>query len=132
MKQNHTGIIALMTVLLMGAILLLVTIGISLRSRISGNMTIDQQLSAESMRLATSCMEYALLQLSTDTDYAGDETLTVGTESCIIEPVETPADQMRTVKTSGTVDGFVQRIKVEITDVRSPMVIGSWEKVGSF
>lgn len=132
MKQVHSGIIALMTVLIIGAILLVITSGIALRSRISGNMTLDQQLSTTALSLATSCVEYALIKLSDNENYTGNESVTIGSQPCIIQPIETPEGAARTLKTSGAVNGFTRRLQVEIGNVNPPITITSWSEVDSF
>ncbi len=131
MNYHHSGIIALSTVLVIGAIVLVMGIGISLRSVINGNMENDTYRSTTALSLANTCMEYALLSLANNAAYAGNETLTRDGQSCIIQSVVNTGGVTRTVTTSATVNGYTRRIQVLVANVAPPLQISSWQEISS-
>jgi len=132
MKQTHTGMIALTTVLIIGALLLVMGIGIATRTMIAQNITLDQEQSTQALSLATSCAEYALVKLSESHMYTGNETVFFGTESCILLPIEIPDPLGRTIKAQASYQGYTKRVLVQITSIHPPLEIGSWQEVSSF
>lgn len=134
--MNHIhekGIIALITTLVVGAVVLVVAISISTRSIGEINMSLDEEQSNQALVLATSCMEVALSKLSNNTTYTGNETITIGTKSCIINTIESPTSSTRVIKTSGTFGGYTRRLSVAVANVTIfPIQVTSWQEVSSF
>ncbi len=131
MTTHQSGMIALVTVLVVGAIVLVVGVGIATRSMIEGNMSADTEQSNEALSLATSCMETALFTLSNNAAYAGNETVSIGSQSCIIQPVANLGGNLRTVKTSATVNGHTRRLQVDVSNVNPPLHISAWQEISS-
>ncbi|MBP9821741.1 MAG: hypothetical protein KBC98_02575 [Candidatus Pacebacteria bacterium] len=129
MKQQP-GIIALITVLITGAIVLIIGLGMAERSMLELNTSLDEELSHQALTAATSCMERALLSLAGNASYAGNETLSVGTNTCSIATITT-SGITRTVKTSSTVQGYTRRLQVTVSNVNPPLQVSSWQEVSS-
>jgi len=130
--KNQNGFIALISVLIVGAVVLVVSIGISLRSVDESNMSLDEQESHRALALANLCAEQALMKLESSLNYNGNESIIVGDESCDILTIGGAGNLTRTVKTSSVVSGYTRRIKVEVSRISPIMQISSWESVGSF
>jgi len=130
--KNQKGFIALISVLIVGAVVLVVSIGVSLRSVGESNMSLGEQESHRALALANLCAEQALMKLESSLNYGGNESIIIGDESCDILTVGGAGNLARTVKTLSAVSGYTRRIKVEVSRISPTMQISSWESVGSF
>ena len=126
------GFIALITVLIISAVVLLVAVSASLLGISESDMGLKQSLSSRAFYLANLCAEDALVKLKQDLGYSGNETLDIDGDSCTILPIEGNGNIDRTVKTKGEVLGQVRKIKVEIDRVNPQMQIRSWLETTEF
>lgn len=129
--KHEQGIIALITVLIAGAIVLLIGLGMTVRSIIESDTSLDEELSHRAFVAATSCMESALLSLADGASYGGNETLTVGTDTCTIAAIIASGDT-RTIHTSSIVSGYTRRLSVTVSNVNPPLQVSSWQEVSDF
>ncbi len=130
MNKNNPGIIAIMTVLVIGAIILAVSIGAATRTRIETKTNESEEGTNRAMTAATSCMESALARLSDNSTYTGNQSLSVGVDTCSIATITT-SGITRTVKTSSTVNGHTRRLQVTVSNVNPPLQVSSWQEVSS-
>jgi len=87
-------------------------------------------LSASTSRqAAAACMEAALDKIGRDADYEGNESLTVGSSTCMIFSVVSSTTW--TLRTEATIVNEVSRQEVILSDL-SPVTILSWSEVASF
>ena len=128
MIYQKKGIIALITILVAGAIILTTGLGMTIRSIIESDTTLDEEMSHQSLVMATNCMEQALLSLADNSAYTGNETIPIGTNTCAIATITANGDT-RIVKTSSTVGGYVRRLSVTVSNVNPPLQINSWQEV---
>ena len=126
------GYIALISVLIISAVLLLIVLGISQSSIGQSTMVIQRNQDSEVYCLAQACAEEALMKLKEDLEYQGEETLNIGGKSCTILTIEGSGNKDRVVKTSSLVDNQVKRIKIEIDRVNPNCRIKSWQEVANF
>ena len=131
-KNNQEGFIALISILIIGAIMLAISIGLSLRSIGETNMSLAEQESHRALALANLCAEQALMKLESTLDYAGGEPITIGSESCDILTISGSGNFNRTVKTQSAVSGYTKKVRVEVSQISPTMQITSWEEVGDF
>lgn len=132
MKQEQ-GFIALVSILIVGALVLVVSIGVSLRAIGETQMSLGQEFGNRARVLADACAEYALMQLKNNLQYSGNETILLDeTDSCDILPVEGSGNENRTVKTQATSTGFMRKIHIEIARVNPTTQITLWEEVADF
>jgi hypothetical protein len=129
MKTNQ-GMIALTAVLIAGAIVLAVSIGIATRTMIETHISGGEERTNLALVSATSCMENALAKLSDNPSYSGNETISVGSNTCTIATI-TANGITRTVKTSSTVGGHTRRLQVTVSSVNPPLQVSSWQEVDS-
>lgn len=129
---NKTAYIALNTILIVSAIILLISIGANLAGISESNMGLIKYQSSQSYYLAQACAEYTLKELSDGAGYAGNETLNIDGGSCYIYPPEGTGNQNRIVKVSGTLDNLTRKLKINISRINPEMEIISWEEVTSF
>ena len=133
MMRNQKGFIALISVLIIGAVVLVISIGLSLRSIGETNMALNEESSNRAASLSDACAENALLKLKTNLSYTGGETVTVQSGlTCQILTISGSGNINRTIQTQSTVSGYTSKTQVIVTQVRPNTVISSWEKVSDF
>jgi hypothetical protein len=91
--KKNTGFIALMSAIIISAILLLITINLS-KNSFSGRLNIlDSEYKERSVALAEACVDTALLKLANNSAYTGNQTITVsGGDTCIIKNINPTTD----------------------------------------
>jgi len=129
---NNSGFIALTTVLVMSAVILVISTGISLRSVDGIKMSLGQKHSYTASSLAYLCAENALIKLKSTTNYSGNETITLDGETCDILSIDGTGYSTRTVKTQSTVSGYTKKLKIVVAEVDPIMQITSWDEVTDF
>ena len=149
LKDNRSGYIVLMAIIVIGAVafvssLLILTIS----AESSQNSAIIQQ-SNQAKALANACAEYALDALHQNSAYSGNETLTLGVGNCVLAPINLVAD-LATIQSIGTVQNTIRKVEViaqvtvttEETDPEAEppaepistitVQLQSWQEVGDF
>ena len=138
MKTHHTqlnaeprqeGFIAMVSVLIIGALVLMLSVGASMRGVGDISMSIAQQHSARALSLSNTCAETALMKLKNTLRYQGNESILFGGESCMIYPVEGTGNLNRIVKTSSTVSGHTKKVIVTVSRISPVMQIALWREV---
>lgn len=132
MIRNQQGFIALISVLIIGAVVLVISIGLSLRSVGETNMALSEQESHRALALANLCAEQALMKLESVLNYAGNESIIVGSESCTIRPVTGSGNLNRTVETQSTVSGYTKKVRVVVSRISPTIQITSWGEIADF
>jgi hypothetical protein len=124
--------IALTTILIMGALMLSVGIGVTLRSISEGDMSSGEELSARAGALSEACAEAAVLRLKNNLSYSGNEAIMVqGSDTCDILAAEGVGNANRVIKTQSTAGGYTRKIRVALSSV-TPLQIAEWRFVGDF
>ena len=132
MNRNQQGFIALISVLIIGAVVLVISIGLSLRSVGETDMSLGEQESHRALALANLCAEQALMKLESVLNYAGNESIIIGSESCTIRPVSWSGNLNRTVETQSTVSGYTKKVQAVVSRISPTMQVTSWQEVSDF
>ncbi|MFH1956382.1 MAG: hypothetical protein ABIJ28_01930 [Patescibacteria group bacterium] len=128
----NKGYIALISVLIIQALILAIIIGIFLRSNTEIKLALGEQLSGKSRALAEACAEYALQQLKNNSNYSGNESIIIdGNDSCDILPIETSGSD-KIVKTQSAVSGYTRKIKINVIQINPEMFTSYWNEVPDF
>jgi len=127
--SRQEGFIALVSVLIIGALVLMLSLGASMRGVGDIGMSIAQQHSARALSLANTCAETALMKLKNTLRYQGNESILIGGESCMIYPILGAGNLNRTVKTSSTVSGYTKKVLVTVSRISPEMHIALWREV---
>lgn len=131
--KSKYGYITLSTILILSAIAVIVvttTLTLSLDTT-STLTTIQSNRNAKAM--ANSCAEIALDRLKSNPDtYAGNETITIGSNSCIIQPISGSGLSNRIIQAESTVNGATIRLEVFVNTVNPLTDIEYWEEVSNF
>lgn len=131
-EQTRSAYIALISVLIIGAVILVISIGVASRSISETQMSFSEQQSHKALALANLCAEHALLKLGKSLDYTGGELITVDEESCDVLAVQGSGSANRTIKAQSIVSGYIKKVKVEVLEVLPVIQIASWEEVADF
>ena len=129
---DHNGFVALISILIISAVVLVISLGLLNRSYEETTMGFGEQESHRALALANLCAELALIKLESILNYAGSESIIEGGESCDILPIEGVGNFNRTVKTRRTVSKYSKKVKIEITRISPELNIASWEEVADF
>lgn len=126
------GYIALISVLIISAVLLLIALGASQFSLGQSTMAIQRNQSLKSYYLAQACAEEALMRLKEDLGYRGEEVLNINGASCQILRIEGSGNKDRIIKTLSNAHNQTKKIKIEIERVNPEIEIKSWQEVADF
>ena len=130
--KDQRGFIALISVLIISAVVLTIGISVSLRSIGEMKMSFDKQESRRALALAGLCAEQALMKLESVFNYAGNESITIDGESCDILPIGGSGITNRTISAQSTVSNYTKKIKIEVTQISPVLEIASWQEVANF
>jgi len=130
--KYREGYIALLSVLIISAVMVIFLVGGLFRSTGVANMRIKEEAAARAHAAATACAEHALLELLQSTDYQGDEMLSVGEETCQVLFTAGFGNTNRKIFTRSTVLGAVWKIEIHIDTVQPDISIDSWHDVLAF
>jgi len=131
-EKKNNGFIALISVVIIEALILLISIGVSLRSITESNITLDEQASNRALSLSNACAEIALMKVESVLNYNGNETIMIEGDSCEIMPLEGSGNTNRIIKTKSTIIDHTRKVKIEISQISPIMQITSWKEVADF
>ncbi len=133
LKKNNNGYIALFSVLIIGALLLLLTLGFSSRTLSVRESTLAQELAVRAQLLAHGCVEIAINKLKNDLNYSGNETIIVdGSDTCMIVGIGGSGNTDRTIYAQAIAGAYVQKVQVSVSSLRPRPTITRWESVADF
>ena len=132
MPKFSAGFIGLVSVLIVSAVVLVLSLGLLSRSYEETVMGFGEQESHRALGLANLCAELALIRLQSILNYAGGESIIEDGESCDILAVGGAGNLNRTIKTQSVVSQYHKKVKVEITLISPVLNIASWEEVPDF
>lgn len=129
-KQSEGGYIALISVLIAGALMLLVGVGSSLRGIDTLSAVSGEESSLRALFLGDACAEEAIMRLKGDLAYGGNETIIVGGgETCRILPLSGAGNIDRVITAQGVVNNYVRNVRVDIAQVNPSIMIRTWASV---
>ena len=127
MNTNHDqGFIALITAILISALLLGITLAQSRAAFYYRAQLLESEQKAQSRALAESCVHEAILRLTLDNSYAGNEEIQIAQQRCTIRPIE-PTPNGLIIKTDSSVENASTDLTVEVTS--TDFAIISWQEV---
>lgn len=130
-KNYQKGYIALITVLVTGAVGVAITTSLLLLGLGSSRTSFALEQSTQAKALANACSEEALQQIRDSTPFTGTGSLTLGQGSCTYT-VTNDGGQNRTITASGTVGTIVRKVKVIIDKITPSINVTSWQEVADF
>lgn len=130
--QDEDGLIALISVLIFGALAAVIAIGLASRSVDEAKISFSRESGTGARFLADAAAEEAIKKIKENGGYRGNENPVFPSGNCQILPV-TVAGSVYTVQTSCNLDGFTQKIMVVLTRAaNSAITIHSWRNISDF
>lgn len=127
-KEKSRGFIALISVIIISAILMIVASTLSFKGFFGRFNALDFEFKEISTALAEACAEDALLKLTTNQSYSGNETLDIGKNSCFTGAVS--GGQIKDFKTKGVYQNSHTNVSVSFNT--SNFSIVSWIETPNF
>jgi len=127
--HGERGFVALMSVIIIGAVLLAVVIGASLTGFYSRYNVLDFELKERSASTADACADQALLELANDATYAGGTTLSLNSlDKCSIGPMSGTAEKSFQIQATSS-DAVTN---LAITARAADLTIISWREIPNY
>ncbi len=128
-RYNQSGIMLLIPTIVISAVLILIVTTNALISIDQSKTALHEQKTLEAFIAADSCLELALLNLSSDSGYSG-ESLTIDQASCTISV--SGSDDTRTIDISTTLDAplYVRELQAQVS-LSPSFTITSWQEVNN-
>ncbi|MBI5356237.1 hypothetical protein HZB78_01330 [Candidatus Collierbacteria bacterium] len=130
-KTHQKGYIALITVLVTGAVGAAIAVSLLLLGLGFGRTSFSLEQSNQAKALANACGEEALRQIRDSTPFTGTGNLTIGQGTCSYT-VTSGGGQNRTITSTGTIGTIVRKIKITIDKISPSINITSWQEVADF
>ena len=127
-SDRSKGYIALITVLVTGAVGAAITVSLILLGLGSSRTSFSLEQSNQAKALANACAEEALQQIRDSTAFTGTGSLTLGQGTCGYTVVNDGGEN-RTVTASATVGTVVRKIKIIVNAINPAINITSWQEV---
>lgn len=125
---EQRGYVALMAVLIIGAVALAISLVLLTTGADSQRTSLVAQQSKQARSLAVACAEEALQVVHDNIAYTGTSNLSLGQGSCTYTVTVTAATT-RTIVVSGTVGNVVRKIQAYVTIGSSSISVTSWQEV---
>lgn len=130
MIRPRGGYIALISMLILTAFILIIATTVALTSFLAQSAASGSYYKEVSHALAESCVQKALLSLAGNSDYAGGETVTVaGSDTCRILSVSTSGPS-KVIQAQGSFQNAVTNMRVTV--LASDLSITGWEEPSQF
>lgn len=127
-QRSLDGYIALITVIVVGAVVVAVGISLLLLGLSAGRTGFAVEQSTKARSLANACAENALQLIHDSVPYTGTLNLSLDDGSCS-STVTAGVGQSRTIVVTGTVVTVVRKINISITQIIPTIVVSSWLEV---
>lgn len=129
--RNQQGYIALITILIISALVLLLGISANLLAISESDMGLGKNQASGAYYLANTCAEEALQQIRDSVPFEGSGNLSVGNGICSYTVTRLVA-QERTIIASGTVGTITRRLSIALDKINPDINITSWQEVADF
>lgn len=128
--QNQQGYVALLSVLVLGAVATAVAIALLVVGADSQREALVTQQSIQARGLVDACAEEALQQIHDNAAFTGTNTISLGQGVCSYTVANT-GPSTRTITANSNVGGVVRKVAVYVTIGSSTISVTSWQEVSS-
>lgn len=125
------GYIALTSILIISAIVLLIALSAGLLSISELNMGLEKNQSAEAYYLASACAEQGLQEIRNSDSFTGPGNLSLENGDCSYDVSQTGGEN-RTIEALGIVNNIIRKIKISLDTINPNINITSWQDVPDF
>ncbi len=126
--RNARGYITLMSVLVLGAVGVALTISLILLGLGASRTSFALEQSNQAKALANACAEEGLMRIRESTSFTGSGNLALGSGNCVYT-VTNQGGQNRTVSSTGTVGTLVRKVRILVTAITPAITLASWQEV---
>jgi hypothetical protein len=126
--NDRRGYVLLVSVMIIGFMLIGLAIAATRTLVTDHAATIVIEHEDDARALAEGCADQALLKLRDNVNYTGNETVTIGSQTCTIHTILTSPSR---IQTEATVNGQPYRLQVTLSSL-SPLTISAWQRQTSF
>lgn len=130
LKNIKRGYVALMSVILMGALGIAVMVSVISQGVTSSKTELSLQQSGQARILATACIEEALQIILETATTSSTANLTIGAGNCTYS-INKPAASV-IINSTGNFGTLVKRIQVILSTSSPSIVLSSWQDVSDF
>jgi len=126
-KINNKGYVLLMSVLILGAVGVAITVSLLLFGTGTLSSLNCWQQSIQARMVADGCAEEALQQIRDNSSYSGTFTIPIGSGSCTYTVNNLGGDN-RSISAGGSVGIAVRRVSITIDQLNPQLNITSWQE----
>lgn len=126
--RNARGYITLMSVLVLGAVGVALTISLILLGLGASRTGFAVEQSNQAKAIVNACSEEGLMRIRESTSFTGSGNLTLGSGNCVYT-VTSQGGQNRTVSSTGTVGTLVRKVRILVTAITPAITLASWQEV---
>lgn len=123
--RSHPGAMLLITVLIVGAVVLMISLGVTLRSIGELSMGLAENRSQETLAIADGCLQETLLRLARNGAYAGGA-MTVGGGNCTM--TVTTAGLQQTIAVTATLGRWTRKLQAQVNVAGGRVVLLEWKQ----
>lgn len=120
-KQKNSGFIALMSSIIISAMLILIVMNMSLTGFYTRTNILDSENKERSSALADACLDIALLGFVQNSSYSGNVNTIVGENTCFIGPVTTSGPQ-KIFKIKAIIANYYTNLKITVNSTNFSIV----------
>lgn len=128
--SDKKGYIALTSAIFISVMVLVIVFVISMGSFLARINVSSTSYKEESLSLAKACVQEALLKLSINNSYSGNETISVGSDTCKVVSVVASGTAQKIISTQAQFNSSFTNLKITI-DSSALSVVG-WEELPRF
>lgn len=127
---QEKGLIALITVLIISAVILLIILSTNLLGIDVAQIGLKKYKSSQAIYLANACAEEALFQLLQDFDNISGGKLTINGETCSFSiNLAQHTTRTRTILAQSQVENFVKKLNIYVLKYGERLKIIDWQEV---
>ncbi len=129
-NKKEQGFISLISVLIVGAVGLTITISLISQGISSSKISFSLEKYKKAMTLAEICVEEGLLRVRNDKGFLGEESFSFDEGNCSYEIKENEEDELYVYAVGES--GFIKkRLKVTINETEPRVIISSWSRINN-
>lgn len=125
-EKTQSGFIALITAIVLSVVLIIISIALNRVGFLTRAETLDAEYKMRSQALSEACADLTLLKLTTNPSYSGNETLSVGADSCNIFTFD-PSTNPIVFETIATFQQATTHLQIKASKVDLSIV--SWDEI---
>lgn len=125
--KTNSGFMALMSTIIICAVLLLIASNVSFNGFYSSSNIFDSEFKDKSMALAEACVDIAILNLSSGTTYnPTNEIVNVNADTCTIESITADASS-KTIYAEANPNNYFTHLKIIVGSTDFSII--SWQEI---